>query len=268
MINGRALLATTLLPLSMTLHAQDVVLDAGPGTIPVDVEMSLDIPFFGPDTSSASTTAEIAGSQFLIEREGDSITFKDHLIVAQNAQFSLQFFCGIFGCIETIDITISNLVIRIESPTTTQLQGDQWTINGALYNLDITYEYQGGFVGSGSSQTLASDNADLSGTFTEGESSLSISNLDLSEVLVAVLPESLPGGVNSIDIRVDADLSGLVHEGALPFLPEDLDQDGKVCGSDLTLLLSLWGQPGPADFDLSGVIDGADLARLLNSWNC
>ncbi|MEC8560478.1 MAG: hypothetical protein VXY94_10405 [Planctomycetota bacterium] len=265
---GRPLIAVLLLPLAGALHAEDVVLDAAPTVIPVDVEMALDVPIFGSSSSSAATTAQISGSQFLVERTGDSITFKDHLVLAENAQLNLEFFCGFFGCLESIDVTIGTLIIQLEGTYTVQLQGDQWSIPGALYTLDISYAYQGNLVGSGESRTIASDNADLTGTFTESGSSLSITNLDLSEVLVSVLPESLPTGVNSIDIRVDADLSDLVHEGATSGPVLDLDQDGRICGADLTILLSSWGGPGPADFDGDGEVAGPDLTLLLSAWSC
>jgi hypothetical protein len=48
----------------------------------------------------------------------------------------------------------------------------------------------------------------------------------------------------------------------------DLDGDGEVGGSDLGLLLSNWGGPGPVgDLNLDGVVDGGDLGALLASWS-
>ena len=45
----------------------------------------------------------------------------------------------------------------------------------------------------------------------------------------------------------------------------DLDGDGTVGGSDLTILLASWGE-GDADLDGSGVVDGSDLTMLLAAW--
>jgi hypothetical protein len=49
----------------------------------------------------------------------------------------------------------------------------------------------------------------------------------------------------------------------------DLDGDGTVGASDLSLILASWG-PAPtgtaADFDRNGSVDAADLARLLERW--
>ena len=49
--------------------------------------------------------------------------------------------------------------------------------------------------------------------------------------------------------------------------PADLDGDGEVSGSDLSMLLGAWGG-GDADLDLDGdeFIDGSDLAFLLGDW--
>ncbi|MAJ45994.1 MAG: hypothetical protein CBC35_01685 [Planctomycetes bacterium TMED75] len=49
----------------------------------------------------------------------------------------------------------------------------------------------------------------------------------------------------------------------------DLDGDGFVGGSDLTLLIGFWGiceRDCAADFDGDGVVGGADLTRLLSEW--
>jgi probable HAF family extracellular repeat protein len=51
--------------------------------------------------------------------------------------------------------------------------------------------------------------------------------------------------------------------------PSDLDSDGVVGGSDIAILLALWGSVGKAssaDLTGDGIVDGADLAVLLGSW--
>jgi formylglycine-generating enzyme required for sulfatase activity len=49
----------------------------------------------------------------------------------------------------------------------------------------------------------------------------------------------------------------------------DLDLDGTVGGSDLSLLLSMWGQVNPpfGDFDGDGLVGAGDLAFLLSRWS-
>jgi len=49
--------------------------------------------------------------------------------------------------------------------------------------------------------------------------------------------------------------------------PEDLDGDGAVGASDLTILLGQWGaKGGPADLDGNGSVGAGDLAALLAAW--
>jgi hypothetical protein len=46
----------------------------------------------------------------------------------------------------------------------------------------------------------------------------------------------------------------------------DLDGDGRVSGSDLGLLLGMWGGRGAADLDGDGTVSGSDLGLLLGAW--
>jgi len=48
--------------------------------------------------------------------------------------------------------------------------------------------------------------------------------------------------------------------------PADLNQDGVVGGTDLTVLLGGWGLPGIADINLDGTTNGTDLTILLSNW--
>ena len=48
----------------------------------------------------------------------------------------------------------------------------------------------------------------------------------------------------------------------------DLDEDGVVDGSDLTILLGSWGESDPlADLNGDGTVDGADLTIMLGNWD-
>ncbi|MEE2680887.1 MAG: family 16 glycosylhydrolase [Planctomycetota bacterium] len=50
-------------------------------------------------------------------------------------------------------------------------------------------------------------------------------------------------------------------------IPGDLDDDGRVSGSDLSILLADWGTTGSrGDLDGSGIVEGADLTMLLANW--
>jgi alpha-tubulin suppressor-like RCC1 family protein len=54
--------------------------------------------------------------------------------------------------------------------------------------------------------------------------------------------------------------------GAAPPCASDLNDDGRVSGADLTVLLSYWGFPGPGDLDGDGVVSGADVGILFGDW--
>jgi hypothetical protein len=48
---------------------------------------------------------------------------------------------------------------------------------------------------------------------------------------------------------------------------EDIDGDGTVGASDLSLLLVAWGTAGgAADLDGNGTVGASDLSQLLVSW--
>ncbi len=64
-------------------------------------------------------------------------------------------------------------------------------------------------------------------------------------------------GVDEVGMRI------LVCEEASP---GDLNGDGVVDGSDLTLLLAGWGSGGPADLNNDGTVNGSDLTILLANW--
>ncbi len=48
--------------------------------------------------------------------------------------------------------------------------------------------------------------------------------------------------------------------------PADLDGDDKVGGSDVGVMLSLWGGPGSGDLDGDGIVAGGDFGLLLSAW--
>lgn len=52
------------------------------------------------------------------------------------------------------------------------------------------------------------------------------------------------------------------------FAPADVNQDGRVDGADLGLLLGSWGSSAlpPSDINRDGTVDGTDLGLLLGSW--
>ena len=80
------------------------------------------------------------------------------------------------------------------------------------------------------------------------------------------------GGVTAGDHTSD-EVNGPVidvGENTLCICPGDLSGDGVVSGSDLGVLLALWGNcPSadcPADLNGDGFVNGADLGLLLGLW--
>jgi hypothetical protein len=48
--------------------------------------------------------------------------------------------------------------------------------------------------------------------------------------------------------------------------PADVNGDGSVDASDLSILLSNWGGSGVGDIDGNGSVDAGDLSALLGAW--
>jgi len=62
-------------------------------------------------------------------------------------------------------------------------------------------------------------------------------------------------------------VAGTFMVAAVTNCPCDIDQDGRVAGSDLGLMLTAFGSAvGRADLNSDGVVDGADLGLLLAAW--
>jgi hypothetical protein len=59
--------------------------------------------------------------------------------------------------------------------------------------------------------------------------------------------------------------SSMIGPSALA-IPGDLDGNGTVSGSDLTILLNGWGTAA-GDLNGDGTTDGSDMAVLLGNWN-
>ncbi|MBM4105152.1 MAG: hypothetical protein FJ257_02430 [Phycisphaerae bacterium] len=68
-----------------------------------------------------------------------------------------------------------------------------------------------------------------------------------------------PGSIPSMAIAVAGP--------SAPAIPGDLNGDGVVDGTDLSMLLAAWGTSDPvADLNDDGVVNGTDLSMLLGDW--
>lgn len=104
-----------------------------------------------------------------------------------------------------------------------------------------------------------------------------------SETPLELIAEAIIGTLGSTAVPIDPanpKFEGLLGDGRLDVLaatlagppqpPQgDLDGDGTIGASDLSMLLSAWGACGaicPADLDLDGSVGPADLVLLLGAW--
>lgn len=79
----------------------------------------------------------------------------------------------------------------------------------------------------------------------------------------------VPAGHRVTRIAANGTTTFVATEPDAPAGPNyDLNDDGSVDGSDLGLLLAMWGMPSPQDGDFNddGSVDGADLGLLLSNW--
>ena len=68
-----------------------------------------------------------------------------------------------------------------------------------------------------------------------------------------------------LEVANDCDRDGVPDE--CQSCPGDLDGDGIIGGSDLSVLLGAWGTAEPlADLDGNGIVSGSDLSVLLGNW--
>ena len=131
-----------------------------------------------------------------------------------------------------------------------------------------------------------SDLGPLVGVFSgdDDPNGISLRQLNITELVqawadgspnygIAILPEVIGGNDDGISIWTSENGNGLFRPRLevtyLPSdttIPEDLNEDGRVNGADLTLLLANWGNSGVGDFDGNGEVNGADLTRLLSAW--
>jgi hypothetical protein len=74
------------------------------------------------------------------------------------------------------------------------------------------------------------------------------------------------GGWNDAAGETRAEAVIIEYEEGVKDCIEDLDGDGSVGGSDLTILLSSWNSSGSGDINQDGTTNGADLTLLLSKW--
>ena len=66
--------------------------------------------------------------------------------------------------------------------------------------------------------------------------------------------------------QVDLNWNGIPDDCDGPSCPADLDGDGVIGGTDLSIVLASWGTSGSGDLNGDGTTDGIDLAQILANW--
>ena len=257
--------------LSGISHADTTLVVPAGSTAGVDVTLTIST-FLGSSTNDDSGTVTIDASEITVNPNPGSEPFTsmlitEHVILTSGADLSFCFY-PIFGAcglnlavdVDQLDVTLANDInVSVDA-------AGNWTAANANYDLVMQLSYDGGsIVGTGTADATASASISVSGNIDLDDGTLQLSQLDLETIDIVIDPETLPTGLDGLQVVVDTDFSEVVYSG--PYNICDLDGDGQVGGSDLTILLGRWGQCCVADLNGSGSVDGADLSILLSCWS-
>ena len=238
-------------------------------TAGVDVTLAIST-FLGTSTDNASGTVDIDQSTMTVDPNPGSEPFTsmlitDHVIETSGANLDFCFY-PIFGsCGLSLDVDVQQLDVALANDLNVSVDAaGNWTAASANYDLTMLLSYDGGFIGTGTAEATATASISVAGNVDVDNGQLVVSQLDLETINIEIDPGTLPDGLDSLNVVVNTDFSGIVYTGA--FNSCDLDGDGDVGGSDLTILLGNWGSCCVGDLDGNGDIDGADLTILLACW--
>lgn len=267
----RSLLAIPALLVLAAPLVGDTTLTVPPGsTAGVVVKLTIDT-FLGSDDDTASGVVNIDSSSITVNPNPGSEPFEtvqitDHVINTSGASLDFCFY-PIFGaCTVPLAVTVDQLDVTLANDLSVPVDADgNWFSDSASYDLVMRLSYDGGsLIGAGSADATANALVSVGGNIDLDSGVLSVTNLDLENIDIVIDPTTLPDGLDGLRVEVDTDFSGVVYSGS--FNPCDLDGDGSVNGSDLSILLSEWGNCCQGDLDGNGIVDGADLSQLLSCW--
>lgn len=111
----------------------------------------------------------------------------------------------------------------------------------------------------------------LISSLSEGTLRFAVSSMTIVEVQGGIFPLFYCKENLAVDFGISSAATlALTLEPATsdPCEPADMNGDGFVNGTDLTILLGAWGSSDPvADLNGDGTVDGADLTLLLGCWS-
>lgn len=236
----------------------------------VDVTVTIDT-VLGADSDTQSSGVTISQSTMVVDPDPDSEPFTsmeitDHDILAGGANMTFEFFCFFGSCAVSLDVDVQALNISLVGNLDVPVDSTGgWSAPSANYSVDLALTYSSDLIGDGETVTTAEASVDVAGDIAVVDGLLVVDNLDLATIVVNVPQDSLPDGLDDLIIEVESDFSELIYSGA--YNTCDLDGDGSVGGSDLTILLGRWNTCCVGDLDGSGNVDGADLTILLSCWS-
>jgi hypothetical protein len=239
-------------------------------TAGVDVTLTIGT-FLGSDSDSSSGLVNIDASEITVDPNPGSEPFSsmlitDHTIYTSGANLQFCFYPIFSSCGLTLDVSVEQLDVTLANDINVSVDSSgNWTAANANYDLVMLLSYDGGsLVGSGTADATASASISVSGNVDLDSGILRISELDLETINIEIDPATLPDGLDTLQVVVETDFTGVVYQGG--FNACDLDGDGSVGGSDLSILLGYWGNCCRGDLDGNGNVDGADLSILLSCW--
>ncbi|MDG2031700.1 MAG: hypothetical protein P8J45_11915 [Phycisphaerales bacterium] len=262
--------ATTAGLLAGIAHADTTLVVPEGSSAGVNVTLSIET-FLGPDEDTDSGTVNIDESQMTVDPNPGSEPFTsmlitEHVIYTSGGDLSFCFY-PIFGsCSLTLAVDVDQLDVTLTNDLNVSVDGSgNWAAASANYDLVMTLSYDGGaLIGSGTAEATAAASISVSGNVDLDNGVLQVTQLELETIDIQIDPNTLPDGLDALQVVVETDFTDVVYSGSLN--PCDLDGDGAVGGADLTILLGQWGSCCTGDLDGNGLVDGADLTILLSCW--